>query len=64
MKNFYLHHQFGAFFVDEYFGLGAHAVRLLGNRLAIIQNTRNLTKVKPANTPQSGFGLDIGFLKT
>ena len=44
----------------EYSGLGVHAVRWLGNRLAIIQNTRNLTNIKPANAPQSGFGLDIG----
>ena len=45
---------------NEYSGLGVHAVRWLGNRLAIIQNTRNLTNIKPANAPQSGFGLDIG----
>ena len=45
---------------SEYSGLGVHAVRWLGNRLAIIQNTRNLTNIKPANAPQSGFGLDIG----
>ena len=44
----------------EYSGLGVHAVRWLGNRLAIIQNTRNLTNIKPANAPQSGSGLDIG----
>lgn len=25
-----------------------------------MQNTRNLTNVKPACAPQSGFGLDIG----
>lgn len=44
----------------EYSGLGVRAVRWLGNRLAIIQNTRNLTNIKPANAPQSGSGLDIG----
>ena len=44
----------------EYSGLDVHAVRGFGNRLASVQNTRNLTKVKPANAPQSGSGLDIG----
>ena len=44
----------------EYSGLGVHAVRWLGNRFAIIYNTRNLTNIKPANAPQSGSGLDIG----
>ena len=44
----------------EYSGLDVHAVRRSGNRLAIIQNTRNLTEVKPAKAPQSGSGLDIG----
>lgn len=29
----------------------AHAVRWLGNQLAIIQNIRKLTNIKPANAP-------------
>ena len=44
---------------DEYSGQQVYTVRLLGNRLAIMQSIRNLTNVKPAYAPQSGFGLDI-----
>lgn len=39
--------------------LDIHSVQWLGNRFSIIQNTKNLTKVKPANAPQSGSGLDF-----
>ena len=44
----------------EYSGHDVHAVRWLGNQLAIIQSTRNFTNIKPANAPQSGSGLGIG----
>lgn len=33
----------------EYSGHDVHAVRWLGNQLAIIQSTRNFTNIKPAN---------------
>ena len=44
----------------EYSGDGVHTVRWLGNRLIIIQNTRNFTNIKSANIPYSGAGIDIG----
>lgn len=40
--------------------IGVTAVRLLRNRLAIIENTRNITNIKLDNALQSGSRLDIG----
>lgn len=47
-------------FENEYSGHAIHAVRWLGNQLAIIQSTRNFTNIKPANALQSSSGLYIG----
>ena len=45
--------------IIEYSGLDIHAVQWVGNRLAIIQNTRNLTKVKTANARKAALGLTL-----
>ena len=44
---------------SEYSGLRVRAVRCSGNQLAIIQDTRNLTNIKPADAPQSCFVSEV-----
>lgn len=48
------------YYTCEYSGFGVTAVRWLGNRLSIIQNTRNITNIKPSNALHRGSVVEIG----